>query len=178
MLNRRPHELSGGQQQRTALARAIAKDSQAVFLDEPLAEPRLTSCVRNCASCCPVVCWAWCCRRLTRRRNPKRLCLLGGMTALMMDGSCCAVWPDWQRSIAIPSNLTARRCSRTHRSTWPLPQVTRRGPVAMGDVQLACRGEAAGLQMVITPSLSVRITFLPKATDKDDRRSIDRHGPR
>jgi len=37
MLYRRPHELSGGQQQRTALARAIAKESKAVFLDEPLA---------------------------------------------------------------------------------------------------------------------------------------------
>ena len=37
MLNRHPHELSGGQQQRTALARAIAKESKAVFLDEPLA---------------------------------------------------------------------------------------------------------------------------------------------
>ena len=39
MLKRRPHELSGGQQQRTALARAIAKDSRAVFPDEPLANP-------------------------------------------------------------------------------------------------------------------------------------------
>ena len=37
MLKRKPQELSGGQQQRCALARAIVKDSKAVFLDEPLA---------------------------------------------------------------------------------------------------------------------------------------------
>lgn len=37
MLDRKPHELSGGQQQRCALARALIKDSTAVFLDEPLA---------------------------------------------------------------------------------------------------------------------------------------------
>jgi len=37
MLNRKPSELSGGQQQRCALARAIIKDSDVVYLDEPLA---------------------------------------------------------------------------------------------------------------------------------------------
>ncbi|MDJ0628287.1 MAG: ABC transporter ATP-binding protein [Rhodobacter sp.] len=37
MLDRRPQELSGGQQQRCALARAIVKQSKAIFLDEPLA---------------------------------------------------------------------------------------------------------------------------------------------
>jgi glycerol transport system ATP-binding protein len=37
MLQRKPNELSGGQQQRTAIARAIVKDSDLIFLDEPLA---------------------------------------------------------------------------------------------------------------------------------------------
>ena len=37
MLKRKPAELSGGQQQRTAIARALVKDSDIIFLDEPLA---------------------------------------------------------------------------------------------------------------------------------------------
>ena len=37
MLQRKPSELSGGQQQRTAIARAIVKDSDLIFMDEPLA---------------------------------------------------------------------------------------------------------------------------------------------
>ncbi len=37
MMQRKPSELSGGQQQRTAIARAIVKESDLIFLDEPLA---------------------------------------------------------------------------------------------------------------------------------------------
>jgi glycerol transport system ATP-binding protein len=37
MLDRKPAQLSGGQQQRTAIARAIVKDSDLIFMDEPLA---------------------------------------------------------------------------------------------------------------------------------------------
>ncbi len=81
MLHRRPHELSGGQQQRTALARAIAKESRAVFLDEPLANldyklreelPELF------AGRGAVVVYA--------TSEPEEALLLGGYTALMDDG--------------------------------------------------------------------------------------------
>lgn len=85
MLQRRPHELSGGQQQRCALARAIAKDSRAVFLDEPLAnlDYKLREELREMlpelfAGRGAVVVYA--------TSEPEEALLLGGQTALMEDG--------------------------------------------------------------------------------------------
>ncbi|MGQ0565845.1 MAG: ABC transporter ATP-binding protein [Gemmobacter sp.] len=85
MLKRRPHELSGGQQQRTALARAIAKESTAVFLDEPLAnlDYKLREELRDqlpelFAGRGAVVVYA--------TSEPGEALMLGGHTALMHDG--------------------------------------------------------------------------------------------
>lgn len=85
MLKRKPHELSGGQQQRTALARAIAKESRAVFLDEPLAnlDYKLREELRELlpelfAGRGAVVVYA--------TSEPEEALLLGGETVLMDDG--------------------------------------------------------------------------------------------
>ena len=85
MLDRKPGELSGGQQQRTALARAIAKESRAVFLDEPLAnlDYKLREELREqlpelFAGRGSVVVYA--------TSEPEEALLLGGETALMQDG--------------------------------------------------------------------------------------------
>ena len=85
MLHRRPHELSGGQQQRTALARAIAKESTAVFLDEPLAnldyklrEELRAQLPELFAGRGAVVVYA--------TSEPEEALLLGGYTGLMEDG--------------------------------------------------------------------------------------------
>lgn len=84
-LKRNPHELSGGQQQRTALARAIVKESDAVFLDEPLAnlDYKLREELRDqlpelFAGRGAVVVYA--------TSEPEEALLLGGRTALMSDG--------------------------------------------------------------------------------------------
>ncbi|AXI54323.1 sn-glycerol-3-phosphate import ATP-binding protein UgpC (plasmid) [Pseudoseohaeicola sp. NH-UV-7] len=95
MLGRRPHELSGGQQQRTALARAIAKESKAVFLDEPLAnlDYKLREELREqlpeiFAGRGAVVVYA--------TSEPEEALLLGGMTGLMNDGSVTQFGPTAQ----------------------------------------------------------------------------------
>ncbi|MBM2578027.1 ABC transporter ATP-binding protein [Jannaschia sp. Os4] len=107
MLDRRPHELSGGQQQRTALARAIAKDSRAVFLDEPLAnlDYKLREELREqlpdlFAGRGAVVVYA--------TSEPEEALLLGGETALMEDGHVRQFGPtaDIYRA---PASLAAAR---------------------------------------------------------------------
>ena len=107
MLNRRPQELSGGQQQRCALARAIAKESRAVFLDEPLAnlDYKLREELREqlpelFAGRGAVVVYA--------TSEPEEALLLGGQTALMDDGTVTQFGPTAE-IYRKPANLTAAR---------------------------------------------------------------------
>lgn len=107
MLNRRPHELSGGQQQRCALARAIAKESRAVFLDEPLAnlDYKLREELREqlpelFAGRGAVVVYA--------TSEPEEALLLGGVTGLMDDGHVTQFGPTAE-IYRKPANLTAAR---------------------------------------------------------------------
>jgi glycerol transport system ATP-binding protein len=107
MLKRRPQELSGGQQQRCALARAIAKESRAVFLDEPLAnlDYKLREELREqlpelFAGRGAVVVYA--------TSEPEEALLLGGETALMHDGHVTQFGPTAQIYRA-PATLAAAR---------------------------------------------------------------------
>ena len=107
MLKRRPHELSGGQQQRCALARAIAKESRAVFLDEPLAnlDYKLREELREqlpelFAGRGAVVVYA--------TSEPEEALLLGGKTALM-DNGVVTQFGTTAEIYRKPDNLTAAR---------------------------------------------------------------------
>ena len=95
MLHRRPDELSGGQQQRCALARAIVKESKAVFLDEPLAnlDYKLREELRDqlpelFAGRGAIVVYA--------TSEPSEALLLGGHTALVHQGRIVQVGPTSQ----------------------------------------------------------------------------------
>ncbi len=142
MLKRRPHELSGGQQQRCALARAIAKDSQAVFLDEPLAnlDYKLREELREMlpelfAGRGAVVVYA--------TSEPEEALLLGGMTALMMDGAV-AQFGKTAEIYRAPATLTAAEVF----SDPPInaAQVRKEGDtLVMGDVRWEASGAATGL---------------------------------
>lgn len=143
MLQRRPHELSGGQQQRTALARAIAKESRAVFLDEPLAnlDYKLREELREqlpelFAGRGAVVVYA--------TSEPEEALLLGGYTGLMEDG----VVTQFGRTAQIyrkPANLTAARVF----SDPPInaAEVTKQGDRVRlpTGTEWTVTGEAAGL---------------------------------
>ena len=107
MLARKPQELSGGQQQRTALARAIAKESRAVFLDEPLAnlDYKLREELREqlpelFAGRGAVVMYA--------TSEPEEALMLGGHTALMSDGMITQFGPTAE-VYREPQNLMAAR---------------------------------------------------------------------
>ncbi|MEE2944774.1 MAG: ABC transporter ATP-binding protein [Pseudomonadota bacterium] len=142
MLHRRPHELSGGQQQRCALARAIAKDSQAVFLDEPLAnlDYKLREELRELlpelfADRGAVVVYA--------TSEPEEALLLGGETALMVDGKVAQFGPTAEIYRA-PGSLMAAQVF----SDPPINHATVRkqgSAFHLGDVSWAAEGDAAGL---------------------------------
>ncbi|MDX1401200.1 MAG: ABC transporter ATP-binding protein [Kiloniellales bacterium] len=107
MLNRRPQELSGGQQQRTALARAIVKESKAIFLDEPLAnlDYKLREELREqlpelLSGRGTVVVYA--------TSEPTEALLLGGFTALIHEGRITQAGGTAE-IYRTPSNLTSAR---------------------------------------------------------------------
>jgi glycerol transport system ATP-binding protein len=144
MLHRRPHELSGGQQQRCALARAIAKESRAVFLDEPLAnlDYKLREELREqlpelFAGRGAVVVYA--------TSEPEEALLLGGKTALMQDGEVTQFGPTAQ-IYRNPSSLTAARVF----SDPPInsARMTKHGDVARLDtgVEWFLKGDARNLR--------------------------------
>ena len=142
MLNRRPQELSGGQQQRTAIARAIAKESKAVFMDEPLAnlDYKLREELRDqlpeiLAGRGSVVVYA--------TSEPEEALLLGGATALMHDGRVVQYGPTAE-IYRNPANLIALRTF----SDPPvnLARIEKRGTKAhLGTASWELAGSAAGL---------------------------------
>ena len=132
MLHRRPQELSGGQQQRCALARAIAKDSRAVFLDEPLAnlDYKLREELREqlpelFAGRGAVVVYA--------TSEPEEALLLGGHTALMDDGRVTQFGPTAQ-IYRQPATLTAAR-------VFSDPPINSTGIIKTGAVGRLASGE-------------------------------------
>ncbi len=143
MLGRRPQELSGGQQQRCALARAIAKESRAVFLDEPLAnlDYKLREELREqlpelFAGRGAVVVYA--------TSEPEEALLLGGKTALMSDGTVTQ-FGTTAEIYRKPDSLTAARVfSDPPINAARISKTGTQAKLATG-VSWTIRGEAAGL---------------------------------
>ncbi len=144
MLKRRPHELSGGQQQRTALARAIAKEATAVFLDEPLAnlDYKLREELRDqlpdlFAGRGAVVVYA--------TSEPAEALMLGGRTALMQDGRVTQFGPTAE-IFRHPNTLTSAKVfSDPPINSAPVTKKGDRMELGHG-VGWALSGAAAGLR--------------------------------
>ena len=143
MLERRPQELSGGQQQRAAIARAIVKDSTAVFLDEPLANldyklreelrEQLPEILGERGS---VVVYA--------TSDPTEALLLGGYTALVHEGRITQFGPT-STIYRSPANLISARVF----SDPPinLGHVEKRGSnIHFGTISWEATGEAINLR--------------------------------
>jgi glycerol transport system ATP-binding protein len=143
MLNRRPDELSGGQQQRCALARAIAKESNAVFLDEPLAnlDYKLREELREqlpelFAGRGAVVVYA--------TSEPEEALLLGGYTALMNDGHMTQFGPTADIYRAPHNLVSAQVFSNPPINTAPVVKKGTRMQLSP-DLSWDLSGPAAGL---------------------------------
>ncbi len=176
-LSRRPHQLSGGQQQRCALARAIAKESDAVFLDEPLAnlDYKLREELREqlpelFAGRGAIVVYA--------TSEPEEALLLGGMTGLIDDGQVTQFGrtSDIYRT---PSNLASARvfsdppinCARIEKRNgqinmgnvvnWPLDEQTEK--LADGQYLIAIRPYYVLPEK--TDQANVSLTGLVKVTE-------------
>ncbi|MCY4287075.1 MAG: ABC transporter ATP-binding protein [Aestuariivita sp.] len=107
LLARYPDELSGGQQQRTALARAIAKQSKAIFLDEPLAnlDYKLREELREQL---PTILEKRGTVIVYATTEPTEALLLGGFTALMHEGKVTQ-FGRTSKLYHSPASLTAAR---------------------------------------------------------------------
>lgn len=143
MLKRYPDELSGGQQQRTALARAIVKESRAIFLDEPLAnlDYKLREELREqlpdlLAGRGTVVVYA--------TSEPTEALLLGGNTALVHEGRVTQFGPTAE-TYRTPASIASARVF----SDPPInlaPVIKQGDKMSLGRVlKWAVTGAAAGL---------------------------------